>query len=258
MKRLIVMAMLTSLSLISGNLPAASAAGAETATVLWLDHLGLLPGDPSVQTSFNAVNSGVGGGLSGLLISSTTEGENAQGGGNKVVEMGVSVPPWYLVTGVRLCYELTDQNSHVSQIRIAQLQNPPSSALVLLDDGTNLMDMGPVCVNSASLAASPINPANGALRLSFRVNFGDINDKILIRGVGLHLVPDPASPLQQQINALKLYLKQHTHTYLTGKGVGHNNVQATTSGPISVVPIPAPVAPVPAPVVPKNPPVKKK
>ena len=54
--------------------------------VMWINHLALLPGDPSVTTSFNATSSGVGSGLSGLVIQSNTVGDTAPGGGNKVVE----------------------------------------------------------------------------------------------------------------------------------------------------------------------------
>ena len=60
--------------------------------IMWINHLSLLPGDPSVITSFNAVNSGVGGGLSGLVIQSTTMGSQAQGGGNKVSREGIGYP----------------------------------------------------------------------------------------------------------------------------------------------------------------------
>ena len=53
-------------------------------TIMWVNHLDLLAGDPSVAISFNAVTSGVGSGLSGLIIESTTLGDNAVIGGNKV------------------------------------------------------------------------------------------------------------------------------------------------------------------------------
>ena len=154
------------------------------ATTMWINHLGFLPGDPSVITSFNAVNSGVGGGLSGLIIQSTTTGENAQGGGNKAVETGLQVPPGFLIKGVRVCYELSDSRSFISQIRLAQLQDPPSSAVVLLDDGTDQTNPGPICVNSQT---TTIDPSKGEVRLSFRVNFGNTADKIVVRAVGLHL-----------------------------------------------------------------------
>jgi hypothetical protein len=155
-------------------------------TVMWLNHFDLLPGDPSVTTTFNAISSGVGSGLTGLVIHSSTTGENAQGGGNKVVHMAVEVPPGFKVRGVRVCYELTSKKSFISQIRLAQVQNPPASAVVQLDDGTDLTNPGPICVNSA---ATSIDPGPGALLLSLRVNFGNTSDKIVVRGLGLLLNP---------------------------------------------------------------------
>ena len=153
-------------------------------TVMWVNHLDLLPGDPSVTTSFNAVSSGVGGGLSGLIIESNTTGEDATGGGNKVVEMATEVPPGFVITGVRVCYELSDPRSFISQIRLAQVQNPPSSAIVLLDDSTDLTDPGPICVDSDKTS---VNPSKGAVLLSLRVNFGDTTDRIVVRGLALRL-----------------------------------------------------------------------
>ena len=119
-------------------------------SIMWVNHFDLLPGDPSVKTSFNAVNSGVGGGLTGLVIQSSTTGEEAQGGGNKVVHMGLQVPPGFSIRGVRVCYELTNKRSFISQIRLSQVQNPPQTAIVLLDDGTDQTNPGPICVDSAA------------------------------------------------------------------------------------------------------------
>jgi hypothetical protein len=157
-----------------------------TSQVMWIDHLGLLPGDASVHTSFNAVNSGVGGGLSGLVIQSTTIGDTAAGGGNKVVWTALEVPPGFKVNGVRICYENSNPRSHISQVRLAQVQNPPSSASVLLDDATPLNHAGPICVDSHS-PATPIDPAAGALLLDLRVKFENTADKIVVRGLALHL-----------------------------------------------------------------------
>lgn len=154
--------------------------------IMWVNHFDLLPGDPSVKTSFNAVSSGVGGGLTGLVIESTMEGEIAQGGGNKVVHMGLQVPPGYSIRGVRVCYELSNKRSFISQIRLAQVQTPPQSALVLLDDGTDQTNPGPICVDSAATA---VDPAAGEVLLSLRVNFGNTSDKIVVRALGLHLSP---------------------------------------------------------------------
>lgn len=51
--------------------------------IMWVNHFDLLPGDPTVLTSFNAVSSGVGGGLTGLVIQSTTTGQSTQNGAIK-------------------------------------------------------------------------------------------------------------------------------------------------------------------------------
>ena len=172
------------------GVPALALAGSSSAlaglgrTDIWLNHLDLLPGDPSVTTSFNAVSSGVGGGLAGLVVESSTSGEDALGGGNKVVWMGAEVPPGFRVEGVRVCYELSSAGSYVSQIRLAQVQDAPATALVLMDDGTDLVDPGPTCVDSRD---TDVSPANGALLLSLRVYFGSVSDRIVIRGVALHL-----------------------------------------------------------------------
>jgi hypothetical protein len=153
-------------------------------TIMWVNHFDLLPGDPSVKTSFNAISSGVGGGLTGLVIESTTTGENGQGGGNKVVHMGLQVPPGYSIRGVRVCYELSNKRSFISQIRLAQIQTPPQTASVLLDDGTDQTNPGPICVDSA---ATTVDPSIGEVLLSLRVNFGNTSDKIVVRALGLHL-----------------------------------------------------------------------
>lgn len=152
--------------------------------VMWTNHFALLPGDSSVVTTFNAVNSGVGTGLSGLVITSTTTGDIANGGGIKVVHMAVQVPPGHIIKGVRVCYELTSSRSFISQIRLDQLANPPVTSLIVLDDATDLTAVGPVCVNSS---ATTIHPAAGPVTISLRVQFGSTTDRIVVRGLGLIL-----------------------------------------------------------------------
>jgi hypothetical protein len=168
-------------------------ATAPATALMWINHLDLVPGDTDVTATFNSTTSGVGGGLSGLIIQSFTDGDTSVSGGNKVVEKGLQVPPGWLIRGVRVCYELTNPRSFITQIRLAQVQPTPSTALVLLDDGTNQTDPGPICVNSMSLPAGfEIDPSAGGVRLSLRI-FVDAagvitaGDKIVIRALGLHL-----------------------------------------------------------------------
>jgi len=165
--------------------------------LMWINHLDLVGGDTDVVTNhptYNSTTSGVGGGLSGFVIESATAGDVSVSGGNKVVEKGLEVPPGWLIRGVRVCYELTNPRSFITQIRLAQVQPIPGTAVVLLDDGTDHTDPGPVCVDSTLLpAGSEIDPSAGSVRLSLRI-FVDAagvftaGDKIVVRALGLHLL----------------------------------------------------------------------
>jgi len=156
--------------------------------VQWVNHFDLLSGDPSVtQTSSLSTNSGVGGGLTALVITSTTPGDIDSFGGNKVVQMALELQPHTRIRNVVVCYELTSANSYIDQVRLAQIQNPPATALVLLDDGTHLTNVGPVCVTSAGTS---INSDDGSVLISLRVFFGTpaggpSTDKIAVRALGL-------------------------------------------------------------------------
>ena len=153
-----------------------------TPHIMWVNHFDLLPGGAEVTTTFNSTSSGVGGGLTGLVIHSSTTGEIFSDGGNKVVQMALEIPKNTFIKGVRVCYELSSAASFISQIRLAQVQNPPATALVLLDDGTDLVNPGPVCVNSA---ATSIVGEKGSVLLSLRVNFGNTADVIVVRALGV-------------------------------------------------------------------------
>lgn len=167
-------------------------AAASQPALMWIEHLDLFSGDPTVlTTSFFSTNSGVGGGLSGLIIQSSTVGNLDSNNGNKVVEKSIQVPPRFMIEGVRVCYEWSvGATSNIVQIRLAQVQDPPSTAVVLLDDATVQPNDGPICVDSTA-PATPVDPSLGAVLLSFRIDTGSLADKLVLRGVGLHLTPAP-------------------------------------------------------------------
>lgn len=160
--------------------------------VQWVNHFDLLPGDPTVTaTSSLSTNSGVGSGLTALVITSSTTGDVDSFGGNKVVQMALELPQKTRIKGVRVCYELSDpgpNGSFIDQIRLAQIQDPPATALVLLDDATVQDASGPTCVNS-TLVSPPIRSDDGSVLLSLRVNFNNTADKIAMRAVGLLVKP---------------------------------------------------------------------
>jgi hypothetical protein len=159
--------------------------------VLWVNHFALLPGASDITVTYESTNSHVGGGLTALVIMSASEGDTFPTGGNKVVQMAVGVFPLgglVRVTGVRVCYELTDSRSFITQIRLAQVDSTGTTAPVLLDDGTDQTATGPVCVNTTP--AVRIDPNAGSLLLSLRINIGTGGagtDKIAIRALGLIL-----------------------------------------------------------------------
>lgn len=163
--------------------------GGDHTRVLWLDHFGLLPGDSDLTTSHRSTTScpGFTSCLTGLVIESSTTGDHFAAGGNKVVHMAAGVPPGFDVTGVRVCYELSNPASFITQVRLAQVQDPPDSALVLLDDGTDLTDAGPACVDSEPPFLGSIDPEAGSLLVSLRLNYGSTTDRIVVRGLGLLL-----------------------------------------------------------------------
>lgn len=167
------------LSVVGGLYPKTASAATP---ILWVNHFDLLPGDPSVVSTSASLASSNPLGLLGLVITSSTLGEVDSTSSNKIVHMALDLPRSTKIKGVRVCYELTDSRSFISQIRLAQVQDPPSSALVLLDDGTDLVDPGPTCVDSDSTS---IKSRDGSVLLSLRVNFGNTNDKIVIRALGL-------------------------------------------------------------------------
>jgi hypothetical protein len=154
--------------------------------VLWVNHFALMSVDEDIVTTSYSGN------YDALVIMSSTTGNTLPDSGGKCVKMAVGVLPLgtVRVTGVRVCYELSNPRSYIDMIGLAQIQDPPGTALVMLQDTTPLTATGPVCVSTrpaTTLLHGPIDPNAGSLELSLRVNFGGTIDKIAIRALGLIL-----------------------------------------------------------------------
>jgi hypothetical protein len=165
---------------------------AQADTTQWINHFDLLSGDPSDLTlTTNSTSSGIGSGLTGVVIRSSSVGDVfPRVGGNKVVQMALNLPPQapgIAIRGVRICYESTSVLTYVTQTRIAQVLNPPSSASVLMDNATDLTTVGANCTTVPVAAAVGVAVGNGPLLLSLRINFSSITDAIVIRGLGIVL-----------------------------------------------------------------------
>jgi hypothetical protein len=85
-----------------------------------------------------------------------------------------------LIKAVKVCYDLSNESSYISQVRLAEETVPPS-ALVQHDDGTDLTSTDPVCIESAVGNYQP----TGAVTLSLRLNFADTAHRIDIGAIGL-------------------------------------------------------------------------
>lgn len=167
----------------------------EHETVQWINHLEFVPGVSYVATSYTPINGG-------LKVTATETGEN-------FIVQGVQVAPGVLVSGIRVCYELTDDDinddqSLINDIVITQLQaqDPPASRTVVLNDTTALSEVGPICVNSLP-SFDDIDPSQGALNLSLGMWFPNLNDSITVLGVGLLTVPDPNAPMALALKELQ-------------------------------------------------------
>lgn len=158
--------------------------------LMWVNHFGLVSGNPDeLKTTANSTNSGVGGGLTGLVLQAGATGpfgDVFSDNGNKVVHAALDLPKDSKITGVRVCYENSASTSYITQVRLAQVQDPPSSALVMLDDPTDLNAAGPVCVDT-STASKAIRSKNGTILLSLRANIANAIDKIVIRALGVYV-----------------------------------------------------------------------
>ncbi len=169
------------LAALSGILLMASVAlGAQNIRTNWVDQLALLPGNNVLTAVYDSD-------LAGLKITSSDTGDVGP------VGMGLQVPPNFEVMGVRVCYEVhntTGSLTFITEISISQVQNPPTSTLVLLlDDKTDQPSPGPVCVETTPAAklVPHILPSQGALLLNLQLHFASTDDYIVIRGLALKL-----------------------------------------------------------------------
>jgi hypothetical protein len=147
--------------------------------LLWINHFGLVV-DPTYRLATSFAGHPLGG-SSGLLIRAVFPVVD------QTLATGLQVPPGYNVRKVRLCYQLSSPASFITHIKIAQLTTA-NAAIDVLTDLADQTSMSPVCVDSMP-AAAPISTANGPLRLDLGVTFGDPEDLIVIRAVGLYLEP---------------------------------------------------------------------
>jgi hypothetical protein len=152
---------------------------APEATLLWINHLGLMA-DPADGLSVSQATAPLGG-ASGLLIHATIGAVADKG-----LEVGLQVPPGYKISKVNICYQVSGTSS-ISHINLSQLTSASTAANVLTDT-TAKTSTTATCVDSAA-AVTPVDPIGGPVRLNIGVSFANIIDQIVIRAIGLYLEP---------------------------------------------------------------------
>jgi hypothetical protein len=105
---------------------------------------------------------------------------SSQAGDLQWLSLPLSVIEGQMIKGVEICYELSNERSFISQIRLSEESEPPT-ATVIHDDGTDLTSTVATCY------VSPVSDylPSGAVTLSLRLNYGDGGDRIYIGSVGL-------------------------------------------------------------------------
>ncbi len=179
--------MMLGAAILSGLLLMTSTAyGAKKTYPWWVNHLDLLPGDQSVQISFDADHDPRGG-LAGLVVTSANAGNQSSGGGDKVVWLALESGFCDFLYGITVCYQVyntTAAPTSIDLIRVAQVLDPPSQAVVLWEDYTDRTYPGPVCATCLlPPKAKSIKTWKGPLYLYLRVNFASPEDVIVIRGL---------------------------------------------------------------------------
>ena len=89
----------------------------------------------------------------------------------------LSVPIGSTITGITICYELSNAASFISQIRLSE-ENEPPTATIIHDDGTDLVSTDGVCTESVSNVE-----VGGAITLGLRLNFASTSDTISIGAI---------------------------------------------------------------------------
>lgn len=230
---------LTTLSL--GSFCYINTAQCQDTAVLWADHFGVKPLQGTITTSVTPD--------SATMASIEIQATDFINSPNGSMALLLEVPPENSILGVRICSTPGDINSDIVGVHLKQGAVEQSYDLTLVSAISGCRDQ----------TVYSIAPGDGPVALILDAGFMDGGDTIKLNGIGLHVVNTEINELKgqmtqmqqdigTQIDLLTLELDEldsalqkleddfavHTHTYLTGKGVGHNNVVATSS--IATVP----------------------
>lgn len=133
---------------------------------IWYNAINFVSGDPTLKIYQPYVAH------PSVKINATSPGDL------KWISMTIPTKPGKKIKGIRVCYQLTNSRSFISQIRLAEMITP-DHAVVKHDDGTDLLSTTPTCYDSIVAEYEP----KASVLLELRLNFGDTADVITIGGI---------------------------------------------------------------------------
>ncbi len=152
---------------------------------LWLGPTAYVTGDPSLRISYPFVSH------PGAVVTCTAPGDL------KWISIGVALPQKAKIEQVIVCYEVSNSQSFISQVRLAEMETP-DHATVLHDDPTPLQSTSPATYASSVGGLA----AEGAVSVELRLNFQNTSDEIRLGALGVTF-QSPAQHCVTSIAALK-------------------------------------------------------
>lgn len=143
-----------------------------TTTTIWLSPTDFVSGDPTLKTRYPSVSS------PNTTVTCTSPGDL------KWVSVGLRLPQNVKIEEIMVCYQVSNSQSFISQIRLVEM-NTPNKATVIHDDGTDLRSTSPICYTSP--VGGKVPSPGTAVTLALRLTFQNANDKIMLGAVGVKI-----------------------------------------------------------------------
>jgi parallel beta-helix repeat protein len=140
---------------------------------IWLSPTGFVTDDPSLRLSYPYVSH------SNTIVTCTSPGDL------KWISMDLRLPQNVNIGEIIVCYQVSNEKSFISQIRLTEMMTP-DKAILIHDDGTDLKDMSPICYTSH--VGGKVPSLGSAVTLALRLNFKNTTDKIMLGAVGIKVL----------------------------------------------------------------------
>ena len=141
---------------------------------IWLSPTEYITGDPTLQISYPFVSHPE------TIVTCTTPGDL------KWLSMGLRLPPRVRIEELKICYQVSNPTSYISQVRLL-VMDTPDQANVIYDDGTDLKSTEPACY--ISQVGGKVPTPDMAVTLALRLNFQHKTHEIMLGGVGCKISP---------------------------------------------------------------------